>query len=118
MVQAGLTGVAEVLDGEHNMLIALSSQPRPEEMVAELGTRFFVSETAIKVFSVGYPIQSPLDALLTLRREHGLTPDNVTRLVVRLPPDAVGIVGGNAMPDVNVQHLLAWPSSTARCRSR
>ena len=107
MVQAGLTGVAEVLDGEHNMLIALSSQPRPEEMVAELGTRFFVSETAIKVFSVGYPIQSPLDALLTLRREHGLTPDNVTRLVVRLPPDAVGIVGGNAMPDVNVQHLLA-----------
>jgi 2-methylcitrate dehydratase PrpD len=107
MVQAGLTGVSEVLDGEHNMFIALSTQPRPEEMVTGLGTRFFVSETAIKVFSVGYPIQSPLDALLTLRREHGLTPENVTRLVVRLPPDAVGIVSGNAMPDVNLQHLMA-----------
>jgi 2-methylcitrate dehydratase PrpD len=107
MVQAGFTGVLDVLDGEHNMLIALSLQPRPEEMVAGLGTRFFVSETAIKVFSVGYPIQSPLDALLTLRRQHGLTPDNVTRLVVRLPPDGAGIVDGNAMPDVNVQHLMA-----------
>ena len=108
MVQSGFTGVAEVLDGEHNMLIALSTQPRPEEMVAGLGTRFFVSETAIKVFSVGYPIQSPLDALLTLRREHGLTPDTVTRLVVRLPRRrASASSDGNAMPDVNLQHLMA-----------
>ena len=42
-------------------------------MVAGLGSRFFVTETAIKPFSVGYPIQAPLDAFLTLRREHGLT---------------------------------------------
>ena len=107
MVESGFTGVDEVLDGEHNMLIALSSQPRPEEMVAGLGTRFFVSESAIKVFSVGYPIQSALDALLVLRREHGLRPDNVTRLVVRLPEDGARIVDGNAMPDVNLQHLMA-----------
>ena len=87
MVQAGFTGVADVLDGEHNMLEALSTEPRPEEMVAGLGRRFFVTETAIKMFSVGYPIQAPLDALLALRREHGLTPANVERIVVRLPAD-------------------------------
>ena len=39
-------------------------EPQPEEMVAGLGSRFFVTETAIKVFSVGYPIQAPLDAFL------------------------------------------------------
>jgi 2-methylcitrate dehydratase PrpD len=76
-------------------------------MVAGLGSRYFVSETAIKVFSVGYPIQAPLDALLTLRREHGLRSENVARIVVRLPADGAGIVGGSAMPDVNVQHLMA-----------
>ena len=69
MVQAGLTGVHDVLDGEHNMFIALSTQPKPEEMVAGLGTRFYVTESAIKTFSVGYPIQSPLDAFLTLRKQ-------------------------------------------------
>jgi hypothetical protein len=37
-------------------------------MVAGLGSRFFVTETAIKPFSVGYPIQAPLDAFLTLLR--------------------------------------------------
>jgi 2-methylcitrate dehydratase PrpD len=76
-------------------------------MVAGLGTRFFVTETAIKVFSVGYPIQAPLDAFLTLRREHGLTAENVDRIIVRLPADGAGIVDNSAMPDVNCQHLIA-----------
>ena len=107
MVQAGFTGVADVLDGEHNMILALSREGKPEEMVARLGSRFYVSETAIKLFSVGYPIQAPLDALLTLRRQHGLRPDNVTRIVVRLPEDGARIVDNSAMPDVNCQHLMA-----------
>ena len=77
MVQLGFTGVSDVLDGEHNALQALSPEPKPEEMVAGLGSRFFVTETAIKPFSVGYPIQAPLDAFLTLVREHGLNESNV-----------------------------------------
>ncbi len=107
MVQSGFTGVREVLDGEHNMIDAMSREPRPEEMVAGLGTRFFVTETAIKTFSVGYPIQAPLDALLTLRRQHGLTPDNVERIVARLPEDGANVVNGRTMPDVNIQYVLA-----------
>jgi 2-methylcitrate dehydratase PrpD len=107
MVQAGFTGVPDVLDGTHNLFIALSTDPKPEEMLARLGSRFFVGETAIKTFSVGYPIQSPLDAILALRKQHKLTPENVRRIVVRLPTDAIGIVGDSAMPDVNCQHLVA-----------
>jgi 2-methylcitrate dehydratase PrpD len=107
MVQSGFTGVDEVLDGEHNMIDALSMEPRPDQMIAGLGSRFFVTETAIKTFSVGYPIQAPLDALLTLRRQHGLTADNVTRIVARLPEDGARIVNDSAMPDVNCQYILA-----------
>lgn len=107
MVQSGFTGVREVLDGEHNMIEALSTEPKPEEMVAGLGTRFWVTETAIKTFSVGYPIQAPLDALLTLRRQHGLTADNVERVVARLPEDGAKVVNGRAMPDVNIYYVLA-----------
>jgi 2-methylcitrate dehydratase PrpD len=107
MVQAGLTGVADVLDGTHNLFIALSTDPRPEAMLEGLGSRFYVTETAIKTFSVGYPIQSPLDALLTLRKQFGLTPGNVRSILVKLPTDATGIVGTSAMPDVNCPHLVA-----------
>lgn len=107
MVQAGLTGVADVLDGTHNLFIALSTDPKPEAMLEGLGDRFFVTETAIKTFSVGYPIQSPLDAVLTLRERHGVRAEDVRRVVVHLPTDAIGIVGHSAMPDVNCQHLVA-----------
>jgi 2-methylcitrate dehydratase PrpD len=107
MVQAGFSGVPDVLEGEHNALEAHSTQPRPEQMAADLGKRFYVTETAIKTFSVGYPIQSALDALLTLRRQHGLTAENVDRVVVRLPEDGAGIVNDSAMPDVNLQYLAA-----------
>jgi 2-methylcitrate dehydratase PrpD len=107
MVQAGFTGVDAVLDGEHNMIDAMSTEPKPEEMVAGLGTRFYVTETAIKTYSVGYPIQAPVDALLTLRRQHGLTPQNVERIVARLPEDGALIVNNRAMPDVNIQYVLA-----------
>ena len=107
MVQAGFTGVEDVLDGEHNMLIAFSTEPKPEEMLAGLGSRFFVNETAIKTFSIGYPIQAPLDAFLTLRRTYGLTVNNVDRIVVRLPADGARIVDNSAMPDVNCQYIIA-----------
>src|SRR5205085_8730121 len=107
MAQAGFTGVPDMLDGEHNLLEACSTQPKPEEMVARLGERFFVAETAIKVFSVGYPVQSPLDAFLFLRAEHALTTGNVDRIIVRLPEDGAGIVDDRPMPDVNCQYLIA-----------
>jgi len=107
MAQAGFTGVPDVLDGEHNALQALSREPKPEEMVSGLGERFFITETAIKVFSVGYPIQAPLYAFLVLRKEHALTLGNVERIVVRLPEDGARIVDDRAMPDVNLQYVLA-----------
>jgi 2-methylcitrate dehydratase PrpD len=107
MAQMGFSGVWDVLDGEHNVLIALSTDPKPEEMVAGLGSRFFVAETAIKPYSVGYPIQAPLDAFLRLHREHKLSADKIERIVVKLPEDGARIVNDRAMPDVNCQHIIA-----------
>jgi len=107
MAQMGFSGVWDVFDCEHNVLQALSTDTRPEEMVAELGSRFFITETAIKPFSIGYPIQAPLDAFLTLLRKHKLTVDNVERIVARLPEDGARVVNDRLMPDINCQHIIA-----------
>lgn len=107
MVQAGFTGVPNVFDCEDNVLEALSAQPRPSELVAGLGSRYFIAETAIKTYPVGYPIQAALDAFFALRRENGLRVDNVERIVVRLPEDGARIVDNSSMPDVNCQYLIA-----------
>jgi 2-methylcitrate dehydratase PrpD len=107
MVQAGFTAVPDVFDGDHNVLDAFSANPRPQEMVDRLGSRFFVSETALKVFSVGYPIQAPLHSLLELKKAHGFTADTVERIVARLPADGARIVNDRSMPDVNLQYVMA-----------
>jgi 2-methylcitrate dehydratase PrpD len=107
MVQAGFTGVHDVLGGTHNLLQALSTDPNPDALLADLGSRYFISESSIKTFTVGYPNQSPLDALLKLRREYDLTPATVDHIVVRLPEDSIGIVRNSPMPDVNCPYLMA-----------
>jgi 2-methylcitrate dehydratase PrpD len=107
LVQAGCTGVHDVFEGEHNVLDAFSANPRPHELVEGLGERFFVAETAIKTYSVGYPIQSALDALMTLIRKHRFTADDVQELVARLPEDGAGVVNNRSMPDINIQHMLS-----------
>ncbi len=107
MVQAGFTGVHNVFDCEHNVLEALSSKPQRDELLSGLGSRYWIAETSIKTYSVGYPIQPALDAFLTLRRENSLSPENVDHIVVRLPADAAGIVDNSAMPDVNLQYVIA-----------
>src|SRR6202045_2186475 len=53
MVQAGVVGVSDVLDGTNNLFIALSNHAKPGAMLEGLGTGFYVTETAIKTFSVG-----------------------------------------------------------------
>jgi 2-methylcitrate dehydratase PrpD len=107
MVQLGFTGVWDVLEGEHNLLDALSNSPRPAEMVQDLGIRFFVTETAIKPYPVGYPIQAALDAFFALHRQHHLTAENVDSVTVRLPEDGARVVNNRSMPDVNCQHMIA-----------
>jgi 2-methylcitrate dehydratase PrpD len=107
MAQVGFTGVADVLEGEHNAFEAHSAEPKPEEMARDLGKRFFVTETAIKTYSVGYPVQAALDAFLALRREHALTVDTVDRITATLPEDGARIVDDRSMPDVNLQYLIA-----------
>jgi 2-methylcitrate dehydratase PrpD len=107
MAQLGFTGVEDVLEGEHNAIEAHSREGKPEEMARDLGSRYFVTETAIKTFSVGYPIQAALDAFLSLRREHSLTVETVERITATLPEDGARIVNDRAMPDVNLQYLIA-----------
>ena len=107
MVQAGFTGVRDILECEHNVLLALSPDPQPREMVRGLGERFIITETAIKPYPVGYPIQAPLDAFFALHRQHNLTVEQVDRITISLPEDGARIVNDRSMPDVNCQHMVA-----------
>jgi 2-methylcitrate dehydratase PrpD len=107
MVAHGFTAVEDVFSGERNFFVAYGRKPDPQELVRDLGTIFEVMNTNIKRWSVGSPIQAPLDGLLDLIRTHDLRAGDVDRLVVRVAHQMANTVNNRNMPDICLQHLCA-----------
>jgi 2-methylcitrate dehydratase PrpD len=68
MVAHGFTGVDDVFEGERNFFVAYGRKPDPALLTRGLGAVYEIMNTNIKRWSVGSPIQAPLDALMTLIR--------------------------------------------------
>jgi len=113
MVAHGFTAVEDVFAGERNFFVAydeskrIGKPPQPERLIEELGTRFEVVNTNIKRWSVGSPIQAPLDGLLDLIRQNGIRADDVKKLVVRVAKQGANTVDNRDMPDICMQHMCA-----------
>ena len=113
MVIHGFTGVDDVFSGERNFFDAydesarIGKSPDPGVLVHELGTTFEIMNTNIKRWSVGSPIQAPLDGLLELMRDDGVRADDVARLVVRVSHQGANTVDNRDMPSICLQHLCA-----------
>lgn len=107
MVAAGFTGVDDVFSGERNFLDAFGPDPHPGELCAGLGSRYEITETNIKRWTVGSPMQAALDSLEWLMREKGVVAADVAEVRVHLAPRATRTVDDAPMPNINAQHLVA-----------
>jgi 2-methylcitrate dehydratase PrpD len=63
--------------------------------------------TNIKRWSVGSPIQAPLDGLLEMVRSNKIKADDVKKLVVRVAHQGANTVNNRDMPDICLQHMCA-----------
>ena len=107
MVQAGFTGVDDVLSGERNFLFAFSPEPQPERFVEALGERYEIMHTNITKWSVGSPVQAVLDSVQALVVEPGVSAEDVEAIIIKMSDRESHVVDGSGMPSVNVQHLAA-----------
>ena len=107
MVAHGFSAVEDVFAGERNFFVAYGRAPKPDVLVQGLGSTFEIMNTNIKRWSVGSPIQAPLDGLLDLIREHRIKADNVEKLVVRASHQGANTVNNRNMPDICMQHMCA-----------
>ncbi len=113
MVAAGFTAVEDVFSGERNFFIAydesrrIGKAPEPQRLTQGLGTVYEIMNTNIKRWSVGSPIQAPLDSLLDLIRAHGIKADDVEKLTVRVAHQGANTTDNRAMPDICMQHMCA-----------
>ena len=109
-VQHGFTATDDMFAGARNFFQAYSHPARtidPGELVRDLGTTFEVMNTNIKRWTVGSPIQAPLDSLLELIREHGITADEVEDVTVRVAHTGATTTDDKKMPDISMQQMCA-----------
>jgi len=107
LVQAGWTGVEDLLSGKDNFFQAFDPQADPASLIDGLGERYEIARSDIKKWAVGSPIQAILDALAGLLQEHPFDADQVKRVTVRLAPPEMITVNNRAMPDICAQHMVA-----------
>jgi 2-methylcitrate dehydratase PrpD len=106
LVHAGWTGVDDVFSGADNFFLAYATTADPSILVDQLGTRYEVMRTNIKKWTVGSPIQAPLDALEILLKTHRFSADAVGRVVVRVATNEASIVDNREIPDICLQHMV------------
>jgi 2-methylcitrate dehydratase PrpD len=107
LVRAGWNGIEDVFSGADNYFLAYAPAGDPGQLVDKLGERYEIMRTDIKKWTVGSPIQGPLDAIQSIRGRRPFEADQVERVVVRLAPAVAKVVDNRDIPDICLQHLVA-----------
>lgn len=107
LVQAGGTGVDDVLSGADNFFQGFVPMNDPAMLIDKLGERYEIMRTDVKRWVVGSPIQAPVDALDNLLRNNRFEPDEVKQIVVRVGTHDAMLVDNREIPTVCLQHLIA-----------
>ena len=107
LVKSGWTGVDDIFSGKDSFFATYAPKAQPEQLIEKLGERYEIALTDIKKWTVGSPIQGPLDAIGAIRGKHPFEADQVLRVTVRLAPEVAGIVDNREIPDICLQHMIS-----------
>jgi 2-methylcitrate dehydratase PrpD len=107
VVHAGFDGLDDIFSGVDNYFLAYAPNAHQEELVSQLGERYEITRTNIKKWTVGSPIQAPLDCLYIILKKHPVNPADVKSIVVRLANTEARVVDNREMPDICLQHMVA-----------
>ncbi len=109
-VRQGFTATDDMFSGPRNFFQAYTHPGRsadPAELVRGLGQTYEVMNTNIKRWSVGSPIQAPLDSLSDLIKQHGFSADDVEHVVVKVSHTGATTTDNRHIPDICMQQMCA-----------
>lgn len=107
VVESGWTGIDDIFSGPDSFFVAYAREADPAGLIDKLGERYEITRTNIKKWTVGSPIQAPLDALELLRMRHPFETDKVQKVVVRIPSTEASVVDNRELPDICLQYMVA-----------
>jgi 2-methylcitrate dehydratase PrpD len=113
LIQSGWSGVDDIFAGPDNFFEAFAPRENgaikadPNMLIDKLGERYEITRTNIKKWTVGSPIQAPLDALAGFFKQRNFSADDVSKVVVRIASDEANTVSNRDMPDICMEHMVA-----------
>jgi 2-methylcitrate dehydratase PrpD len=113
LIRSGWSGVEDIFSGSDNFYEALAPRENgaikadPSLLVDKLGERYEIARTNIKKWTVGSPIQAPLDALVIFFKQRSFTADDIQKVVVRIATDEANTVSNRDIPDICMEHMVA-----------
>jgi 2-methylcitrate dehydratase PrpD len=88
----GFTGPLRILEGRDGFLHGYSRRPVPERLTDGLGESFEILHTAVKPHACCRYMQGPIDAVLSIMREHHLQASQIYRIEVAVLEAGWGLV--------------------------
>ncbi|HYS25982.1 MAG TPA: MmgE/PrpD family protein, partial [Vicinamibacterales bacterium] len=107
LVRSGWNGVDDVFSGDDNFFQVNAPKGNPSALIDKLGERYEIVNTDIKKWTVGTPIQAPLDAIENIRKKRPFEADAVKAVTVHLAPSVGSVVDNRDIPDICLQHMVA-----------
>ncbi len=107
VVHSGWNGLDDIFTGPDNFFQAYAPKSQRARLVEKLGEEYEITRTDIKKWTVGSPIQGPLDAIEAIRGKRPFEAQDVQRVTVRLAPAVAAVVDNRDIPDICLQHLVA-----------
>jgi 2-methylcitrate dehydratase PrpD len=98
LIRSGWSGVSDIFSGSDNFFEAMAPRENgvvkadPSMLTDKLGERYEITRTNIKKWTVGSPIQAPLDALAGFFQQRSFTADDVSN---------------RDIPDICMEHMIA-----------
>ncbi len=89
-------GSTESVEGKHGLLVGYSDNAHPDKAVAGLGKIYETMKIGVKPYPSCRYTHAALDALIAMRREHNLTPDQIKRVEIGLHRNGITLTGDAA----------------------
>jgi 2-methylcitrate dehydratase PrpD len=96
LAREGFVGAIESVEGKHGLLVGYTDDAHPDKAVAGLGRVYETMKIGVKPYPSCRYTHAAIDALIALRREHNLTPENIKGVEIGLHRNGITLTGDAA----------------------
>jgi len=96
LARSDFVGAIESVEGKHGLLVGYSDNAHPMKATAGLGATYETMKIGIKPYPSCRYTHAAIDALIAMRREHNLTPDQIKRVEIGLHRNGITLTGDAA----------------------